>query len=275
MDNISIPSGRGLILSGNRPLAARFVKISQRRLMEMKQIMKISGQTMMQRMFYLDRDCVWVRMHVIGNAEFIRIHACSEGANCSLKMSLEALGGKQVEITATHDSDETSPNYIISYDVNGPFMTGGAPPGIRYASSNLVAADLGVAQTKTLTFLNTGTYTIDAFAQPNQNLVTHSSGIINVPEYEVDMDLTGISNASVFIEGFTVDLTDAEIRINDVLVGITLGGDYYRDILVRNPAIQDTMNIKVTGVTANIRTVTVIFRPYSCQAIASKTIEVT
>jgi hypothetical protein len=75
----NIPAGNGIILSGNRQLAATFVKISKRRLWEMRQLMIMSKQTMMQRSFYLDRNCVWVRMHIIGNAEFIRIHACSEG----------------------------------------------------------------------------------------------------------------------------------------------------------------------------------------------------
>jgi hypothetical protein len=76
----NIPAGNGIILSGNRQLAATFVKISKRRLWEMRQLMIMSKRTMMQRSFYFDRNCVWVRMHIIGNAEFIRIHACAEGA---------------------------------------------------------------------------------------------------------------------------------------------------------------------------------------------------
>jgi hypothetical protein len=268
--------GSGIILSGNRQLAATFVKISKKKLYDMKQMMRITGQSMMQRIFYLDRDCVHVRIYIIDNAEFIRIHACSEGADCELSMSVEPLGSNQAEITATHKSDEESANYSIYYDVGGIYLTGGSPAGLRYSISNFSSAELGVAQTKTITFLAPGDYTISAFAQPNQNLVSHSTGVISVAEYEVDMDLTGISAASVVIAVLSLGNDPVECYINDVLVGTTQDGTNYNNtIIVQKPTIQDTMNMRFVALGLNIRQVSIIFRPYNCQPVSSSEVTIT
>lgn len=83
MKNSNIPSGRGIILSGNRQRAGTYLGIARRKMHDMKMMMRIGKLSMMQRRYYLDRDCVWVHLLSIGGADFIRIHSCSEGGGCS------------------------------------------------------------------------------------------------------------------------------------------------------------------------------------------------
>lgn len=85
MRNINILSGRGIILSGDRQKAGTFVKIAQRRMFEMKQMMRAGNLKYMKKAQYLESDCVWMRLLSIDGADFIRLHACSKGGGCKLK----------------------------------------------------------------------------------------------------------------------------------------------------------------------------------------------
>ena len=82
MKNSNIPSGRGIILSGDRQKAGTFLGIAKRKMHDMKQMMSIGKLQMMQRRFMLDRDCIWVHLLSIDGNDFIRIHSCAEGGDC-------------------------------------------------------------------------------------------------------------------------------------------------------------------------------------------------
>lgn len=92
MRNNNIPSGRGIILSGNRQKAGTYIGIAKRKMHDMKQMMSIGRLPMMQRRFMLDRDCVWLHLLSIDGADFIRIHSCAEDVDCKVSFTFEATG---------------------------------------------------------------------------------------------------------------------------------------------------------------------------------------
>ena len=81
MKNVNIPTGRGIILTGNRKLAGEYVQIGKKRLHDLKQMMKFAGLKMGQKV-YAFADCITMRVLSIDGNDFIRIHACPAGGGC-------------------------------------------------------------------------------------------------------------------------------------------------------------------------------------------------
>jgi hypothetical protein len=261
--------GSGIILSGNRQLAAQFVKISKRKLYDMKQMMRLTGQMMMQRVFYLDRDCVWVRIYIIDNAEFIRIHACAEDAGkCKLTTTITPLGSKQVRFEYTYEFDDDSSNQAVYVDTGGKFLSGNN----RYFS-NTFNAEGKVNTTKT--FLNTGDHTIFSFAQANDTIISHDSGTVGSPTYSVAMDVSSISPKASLHMQKPAGLNAVNAYANGVLVGTFNDATHRGQIITLDVPVIDTMNMFFEAVTGNVQWVRIFFRQYDCFKTNTQIITVT
>ncbi len=126
MGNIDIPTGRGIILTGNRKLAAEYVEIGRKRLRDLKQMMHIAGLKMGQKL-YAFADCITMRVLSIDGNDFIRIHACA-GERCSMDFTAEPLVINAFEVV-TFDiktkGDEINRSQVLpdNGEVMGTFVT--------------------------------------------------------------------------------------------------------------------------------------------------------
>jgi len=76
MIDYRIPSGRGLILTGDRQLAGKYVQFAKRRMVEMKYAMSLTKSPMSQKTFQFGGSCAYIRLLSIDGQDFIRIHHC-------------------------------------------------------------------------------------------------------------------------------------------------------------------------------------------------------
>lgn len=133
MTNSNIPSGRGLILSGDRQKAGTFLRIAQLRMAQMKQMMRVGNLQYMRRVHHLERDCVWVHLTSISGNDFIRIHSCAEDEDCSL------------DFTATPLAINAFDDAVFTVNVKGDITHTQVLPGNGEVDSSVVTyKDAGV-----------------------------------------------------------------------------------------------------------------------------------
>lgn len=275
MRNINILSGRGIILSGDRQRAGTYVGIAKRRMFEMKQMMKMGKLQYMKRSYYLDRDCVWVRLWSIDGADFIRIHSCAEGVKCELKLTATDLGSNQVQLDFTYETDVAANFYRIDIDSGGVNLSGNT----RYSSITGIDEDeVKATLTRTLTFLAPGEYEIKSYASESVSFVTHTKNWpppTGVTDYEVNLAMGDITKASLRMFVTTLSGQPSTVLVNDIAVPVAATAAFSQNVLATDLEIIEPMNIKVATVGDVLRSLSIIFTEVECFPSVTKIITVT
>lgn len=288
MANINIPKGSRIIFSGNRQRAAEFLGIAKRRIHELKQMMRVNGQMMMQKLFYLDRDCVWVRIHIIDSAEFVVIHACSEGGGCENLITF--LGSTQTFPSALWKADFKSKHI----DENGkrvqpPFAAGifkwgdTAPTSTKETVSQIAFLTDVIQQHN---YTSTGDFTVtliswmrnfDIPVINNFTLIQTTTSMTLIVDGVDSKQWVGILTWNLTLSGLSPD--DLTLTIDGENTVITVDENGFNEIRVIIPqATGNTMTIEFTWVNPIVLPPPVLpsvaWTAYTCIVKSRKTITV-
>ncbi len=210
---------------------------------------------------------IWLRS--VGDYDYIRIVVSKLVDKCKLTATLTALGGSEVNFNYLYEFDDNSSNQAVYVDTGGKFLSGNN----RYFTSTFDSE--GIVDTDKL-FLSPGDYTITSFAQANDVIVSHSTGVIDVPTYQVIMDVSSIApKASLLITIASLGNDPVECYANGDLIGTVFDATHRTTIITIAVDVVDTMTMDFVALGNNIRTVAVIFRQYDCLSTDTQTITVT
>lgn len=277
MRNINIPSGRGMILSGDRQKAATYVGIAKRKMHDMKQMMSIGKLPMMQRRLMLDRDCVWVHLLSVDGSDFIRIHSCAEGGKCKLVAIFADNPGLGINATfdLTYTFDDKSSSQIAVIDTGGRNLSGTN----RYNFGSFGGTPPEVTRSGSMTFNTAGEKSLTVFAQANQNIVSYNSGFLSPTQSSlsavVDTSSLGSKVTVHFLMDSVGNTSPIECFLNGVSVGEAFGTDYRSSIWVRGAEITDSTALDFTASGTFIQRARVFFRPFDCLVEQTHTVIVT
>ncbi len=264
MANINIPNGRGIILSGNRQLAGQYVQIAKRRLHDLKQMMSLAGLEYGQRSFNVLRDCVWMRLWSIGNADFIRIHACAEGEEgCEVSFTTEQLSSTALSITIAYIGDD----FVPPSDIRGYFVDWGDGLATNQFSS-------GPTKTFTHTYAVTGTYTITVSAWGNQGSGSPPPVTVQVDTgTERTFTTTGFNGQKFFAAAETASLSSncVDIYADDVFIAtspVGFGRKYNLGLITSDTHIVEMRSN--TGFPGCLSVGKIFYFKYTCLATSTQ-----
>ncbi len=210
---------------------------------------------------------VAVYLKSVNAFDYIRIAVTLIVSKCNLTLTMTALGGKQVNFSYKYEFDDDPTNQTIFTDTGGLFL----PGDNRYFAS---AVDSEGEVDTTKTFINTGVYNIISYAQANDVVVSHGSGIIDVPTYEVTMDVSSIApKASLLVLVTAID--PIEVYANGELIVTLYSATHRTDFFTVDIDVVDSMVMRFVSTGVNIRMVAILFRQYDCLATDIQTITVT
>lgn len=282
MKNSNIPSGRGIILSGDRQKAGTFLGIAKRKMHDMKQMMSIGKLQMMQRRFVLDRDCIWVHLLSIYGNDFIRIHSCAEGGDCKNGFT-ETNGSFANEIDFLfHHWNEDGDKQTFFDLVRGHFLFGdnttGSLSAAEHSIDHIYSAP-GEYEVNLKSYIRNTDKSVISRTDPH---------VVNTHNRSISVDTSGREGNKYF--GTLSFLINGVIFVPHVVV--TINGEVISPLIASSVA-GTGVRLHTTTITQDIMTATVTlatggfaplvnwigainwsFIPYKCLANTTKTITV-
>ncbi len=143
-----IKHGNGITLSGDKLKASQFVRYAQRKLIDIKTWMRMSGSNMAQKAYFLENGCIEIVIRSIAGMDKIHIHSCA-GGGCVLNVSSEDLGGGEVQLS-------------IKYDLAGDQLTRGWTTLIRWGDGEYTFSSAGAKGST-----NTQSHTYESVGEKN------------------------------------------------------------------------------------------------------------
>ncbi len=150
-----IKHGNGITLSGDTSLGARYVKYAQRKLVELKVMMRLQGSNMINKAYWLNGGCIEIMVRSVAGMDKIHVHACVTGVSCTFKLELVSIVGDDVTVKVSDWNDGKG------YDDFGLPAIFVGPPTVYFIDwgdeeGTLISNPTGKDRTTTHQYENTG-----------------------------------------------------------------------------------------------------------------------